>query len=80
MVKGIDMWFNTWFLYEFPLLMRFTKFVGDFLRVHFFFIKVAKGFKDKISWVKIMKIMFFIGILMNLTLITISIFMKIRND
>ena len=78
-VKGIDLGFSSWLLYEIPLLMKFFKFVVMFIAVYFFFMKVAKGYKDKVTWVMIMKMMFVIGILLNMGLIANETSKKIEN-
>ena len=51
-----------------------------FLSVYFFFMKVAKGYKDKEIWILVMKMMFVVGILLNIVLIVNDTEKKINNE
>ena len=51
-----------------------------FLSVYFFFMKVAKGYKDKEIWILVMKMMFVVGILLNIVLIVNDTGKKINNE
>ena len=60
--------------------MRFAKFIVIFISIYFFFIKAAKGAKEKEYWIAIMKIIFYAGIMMNIGLTINALCKKIVNE
>ena len=76
---GFDTGPVPWIWYIIPLILRFCLFVVSFLIIYFFFEKASKRYEHRAYWNKIMKMMFFVGLLFNFIFVMVNIVKQIIN-